>query len=153
MTGQDITELRGPTTQTRSFNKINKRVVYAACSCCRPMVAPGKVYGSTMVAFGDGPGDELEPSAMVTAAEPPVLTAATATLKPLASTAELASATIIRVRTTFMVSNPSGAPPVHESEITLCYVDADNAILTGIKGDGQRSAAPSPQVAASTARI
>jgi hypothetical protein len=106
-----------------------------------------------MPTAGVGVVPDDDPSAMVIAAELPELTAATATLRPLASTAELASATIMRVRTTFMASNPSGAPPVHESEITLCYVDADNDILTGIKGDGQRSAAPSPQVAASTTRI
>jgi hypothetical protein len=67
-----------------------------------------------MPTFGVGVVPD-EPSAMVTAAELPELTAATATLRPLASTAELASATIRRVRTTFMASNPSGAPPAPES--------------------------------------
>lgn len=64
-----------------------------------------------MVAFGLGAGPEEELSATVTAAEPPELTAATATLRPLASTAELANATIRRVRMTFMATTPSGEPP------------------------------------------
>jgi hypothetical protein len=55
-----------------------------------------------MVTLVVGEPDELEPPATVTAADAPELTAATATLKPLASTAELASVTIMRVRTFFI---------------------------------------------------
>jgi hypothetical protein len=63
-----------------------------------------------MVTVGVGATPEGEPSAMVTAAELPEPTAAAATLRPLASTAELASAIAMRVRTNFMASNPSGSP-------------------------------------------
>jgi hypothetical protein len=70
-------------------------------------------HGSTMVTLGAGAAPEVVPSAIETVAELPELTAAAATLRPLASTAELASATMIRVRTTFMTANPSGAPPAH----------------------------------------
>jgi hypothetical protein len=50
-----------------------------------------------------------------TAALAPTELAATAvTARPLARTAELASATITRVRMNFMTANPSGAPAARE---------------------------------------
>jgi hypothetical protein len=61
----------------------------------------GSCHGSMMVTFGVGPPDGEE-EATVTPAEAPVLTAAAATLRPLASTAELASVTITRIRTSFI---------------------------------------------------
>lgn len=73
-----------------------------------------------MVTFGVGPPDDEE--AMVTAAEVAGLTATAATLRPLASTAELASVTSTRIRTSCMLA-PSGAPPRISRAITLCHVD------------------------------
>lgn len=96
--------------------------------------------------LADGLG--VEPSATDTAAVLPGLNATTAILRPLASTVEEARATMMRVRMSFMASNPPGAPARMSREITLCNVDADKNILTGIKGDGQCSALPSPPVAA-----
>jgi len=55
-----------------------------------------------MVTFGVGVDPEEPLPATVTAAEVPELTAATAILRPLASTAELASVRITRVRTFFI---------------------------------------------------
>jgi hypothetical protein len=59
-------------------------------------------YGSIMVTFEVGPPEEEDEEAMVTAADAAGLTAAAATLRPLASTAELASVTITRIRTFFI---------------------------------------------------
>jgi hypothetical protein len=52
--------------------------------------------------FGVGVVPEDPLLATVTAVEVPELTAATATLRPLASTAEVASVTITRIRTFFI---------------------------------------------------
>jgi hypothetical protein len=54
---------------------------------------------------------EVVAAAMDTAPEVTELAAAAATLRPLASTAELASATMTRVRMVFMTAQPSCAPP------------------------------------------
>jgi hypothetical protein len=62
--------------------------------------------------FEVGPEDPLP--ATVTAADAPELTAATATLKPLASTAELASVTIMRVRTFFIELSPFRSAPARQ---------------------------------------
>jgi hypothetical protein len=103
-----------------------------------------------MVTFGLGcPEPEPEPSATATGAELAALTAATAMLRPLASTAELAIATITRVRICVIAIHPPGTR-AHEWKITLCNVDADKNILTGIKGDGQRRVKPSPQLVAAS---
>jgi hypothetical protein len=54
-----------------------------------------------MVTFGDGDPEDAAPAA-ATAAVVPELAVTRATLRPLASTAELASVTIRRVRRSFM---------------------------------------------------
>jgi hypothetical protein len=98
-----------------------------------------------MVTSVVGGPDEFELPALATTAELPALTAATATLRPPASTAELASATIMRVRTSF-IRWPLPERPRISRVITLCHADADKHSLTCTKGDGQRGALPSLQV-------
>jgi hypothetical protein len=55
-----------------------------------------------MVTFGLGDPEEEEEEATGTVAPAAELTAIAATLRPLASTAELASVTIMRIRTSFI---------------------------------------------------
>jgi hypothetical protein len=76
--------------------------------------------------FGLGVVPEVELLATGTPADAPELTAATATLRPLTSTAELASVTTMRVRTSFIAASPFRRTPRMSPEITLCHVDADN---------------------------
>ena len=95
-------------------------------------------YGSIMVTFEVGPPEDPL-LATAAAAEVPELTAATATLRPLASTAELASVTITRIRT-FCIAGPFRSAPAHQPGNHALSRGSDNNSLTGTKGDGQRSA-------------
>lgn len=63
-----------------------------------------------MVAFGLATVPEDVPSATGTAPEEAELAATATTLRPLASTAELASATMTRVRMLFMLRNLPAHP-------------------------------------------
>lgn len=76
---------------------------------------------------------ETELLTATTVAENPEPTADTATPRPPANTAELPSATTMRMRKLFILRAPSGAPPCISQVITLCYVDADNDSLRGTK--------------------
>jgi hypothetical protein len=75
---------------------------------------------------------EVALAATGTAPEAAELAATAATLRPLASTAELASATMTWLRMRFMTVPTLLGHPAHERLITLCNVDADIGILTGI---------------------
>lgn len=84
-----------------------------------------------MVTFGLAAVPEADPAATGMAPATAELAATATTLRPLASTAELARATATRVRMLFMTGTLLRTP-AHERLITLCDVDDDIAILTGI---------------------
>src|SRR5215469_9707450 len=92
----------------------------------------------------------IAPSATDTAAEPAELTTAT-TLRPLATTAELASATMTRVRMLFIPRYLPGQP-AHERLITLCNARCRHGNFNGHIKRGQRRTTTSPQLEASYRR-
>jgi len=92
----------------------------------------------------DCPGADAAATAVVAPAE---LAATAVMATPLARTAELASATITRVRMNFMTANPSGAPAAREPETHALERGCRQCNFNGHKKVGQRGLLPFLQAA------